>query len=142
MSISGGQYMKKLLDRFEKLYNDKAMDIAGISTLAGFLPQEEKQEEKMIKVGFICNAGFGSSAMGATLFRKKLQEMGIGGVEVRAYPLDQIPGDLSLAVCQRDFQKMTGAELKAECVCTVENLLNQSEYTEIAKKITSIMEKG
>lgn len=134
--------MKKLFDKFEKFYNDTMMETAGISTSAGLFPQEEHREEKMIKVGFICNAGFGSSAMGATLFRKKLQEMGIAGVDVNAYPLDQIPEDLALAVCQSDFQKMTGAELKAEHVCTVENLLDQSEYTEIAKMITQIIEKG
>lgn len=142
MSKSGEQYMKKLFAKFERFYNDKVMETAGISTSAGLFPQEENQKENMIKVGFICNAGFGSSAMGATLFRKKLQELGITGVDVRAYPLDQIPDDLELAVCQKDFQKMTGAELKAEGVCTVENLLDQSEYMEIAKMITQIIEKG
>mgnify|MGYP001037973917 CR=1 FL=1 len=142
MSKSGEQYMKKLFAKFERFYNDKVMETAGISTSAGLFPQEENQKENMIKVGFICNAGFGSSAMGATLFRKKLQELGITGVDVRAYPLDQIPEDLELAVCQKDFQKMTGAELKAEGVCTVENLLDQSEYMEIAKMITQIIEKG
>ena len=127
------------------------MGTAGMSISAGFLLQEEEVQEEacaeletlqerkpkgeMVKVGFICNAGFGSSAMGATLFRRKLQEMGITSVDVKAYPVDEIPGDLDLAVCQRDFMEMTGARLKAEKVCTVENLLDQSEYAEIAKKI-------
>ena len=96
-----------------------------------------------MKVGFICNAGLGSSAMGATLFRKKLQEMGIAGVEVSAYPADMIPDDLTFAVCQRDFMEMIA--LKAKRVFTVENLLNQSEYADIAEELAEILnaaEKG
>lgn len=135
--------MKKILHTFAKLNNIIAKESAGISTIAGFFPQEEGMGgQEMVKVGFICNAGLGSSAMGATLFRRKLQELGIIGVEVKAYPVDEIPKDLLLAVCQKDFMEMTGAVLRAERVCTVENLLNQSEYAAIAQRIMEIMREG
>lgn len=141
--ILGEWYMKKILHKFGKLNHIIAKESAGISTLAGFFPQEEETgEQEMMKIGFICNAGLGSSAMGATLFRRKLQEMGIKGVEVKAYPVDQIPGDLLLAVCQKDFMEMTGAVLNTKKVYTVENLLNQSEYAAIARKIMEIMKEG
>ncbi len=142
---AGESYMKKLLHKFKGIYNKIDMESAGISLSAGFLSQEGKikgHEEGVqgagenvfgeIKVGFICNAGFGSSAMGATLFRKKLLELGIDGVDVKAYPADQVPKDLAVAVCQRDFREMTGIELRADKVCIVENLLAQAEYTQIA----------
>ncbi len=135
--------MKKILHKFAKLNSIIAKESAGISTLAGFFPQEEEMGEQLkVKVGFICNAGLGSSAMGATLFRRKLQELGIMGIEVKAYPVDAIPKDLLLAVCQKDFMEMTGAVLKTERVYTVENLLNQSEYAAIAQKIMEIMREG
>lgn len=134
--------MKKIMHKFGKRNNIIAKESAGIPTLAGFFPQTEKTEEKMIKVGFICNAGFGSSAMGATLFRRKLQELDVAGVEVKAYPVDGIPADLKLAVCQRDFMEMTGVVLKTEKIYTVENLLDQSEYAAIAEKIQEIMREG
>lgn len=135
--------MKKILHKFAKLNSLIAKESAGISTLAGFFPQEEEMGEQLkVKVGFICNAGLGSSAMGATLFRRKLQELGIMGIEVKAYPVDAIPKDLLLAVCQKDFMEMTGAVLKTERVYTVENLLNQSEYAAIAQKIMEIMREG
>lgn len=138
--------MKKLLHEIKGLCNNINMESAGISNIAGFLLQEQKtKEEEKMKVGFICNAGLGSSAMGATLFRKKLQEMGIAGVEVSAYPADMIPDDLAFAVCQRDFMEMTGIALKAKRVFTVENLLNQSEYADIAEELAEILnaaEKG
>lgn len=97
---------------------------------------EINMEKKMIiKVGFICNAGVGSSAMGAALFRRKLGEMHIDGVEVLAYPADQLPADLTFAVCQRDFKEQSAYEIKAEKVFTIESLLNQSEYMAIIEEI-------
>lgn len=98
-------------------------------------PETRAEKEMDIKIGFICNAGVGSSAMGAALFRRKLREMNITGVEVEAYPADQLPEDLTLAVCQKDFKEMSVFELKAEKVYTVESLLNQAEYTVIIEEI-------
>lgn len=99
------------------------------------IPEVRTEKEMGIKIGFICNAGVGSSAMGAALFRRKLREMNITGVEVEAYPADQLPDDLTFAVCQRDFKEMSVFELKAKKVCTVESLLNQSEYMTIIEEI-------
>lgn len=100
---------------------------------------EDKVEKKMMqKVGFICNAGVGSSAMGAALFRKKLREMNLIEVEVEAYAADQIPEDLDAVVCQKDLKEMLLPELKAVKVYTVESLLNQSEYMAIIEE----MQKG
>lgn len=150
--------MKNLLQEFHKLWKEITEESAGISLTAGFLPQSGRQREQhdwqgaqspredrgemRMKVGFICNAGLGSSAMGATLFRRKLQEMGIAGVDVKAYPADEVPGDLILAVCQKDFMEMTGIALKTENVYIVENLLDQSEYAALAEAITEIMREG
>lgn len=131
--------MKKILNGIGKRNNLIAKDSAGISVSAGFLPQVQKAEQAVMKVGFICNAGLGSSAMGATLFRRKLQELGIVAVDVKAYPADDVPGDLTIAVCQRDFLELTGIGIKAERVFTVENLLNQSEYAAIAREIRNSM---
>lgn len=100
---------------------------------------EDKVEKKMMqKVGFICNAGVGSSAMGAALFRKKLREMNLTEVEVEAYAADQVPEDLDAVVCQKDLKEMLLLELKAVKVYTVESLLNQSEYMAIIEE----MQKG
>lgn len=89
----------------------------------------------ILRVGFVCNTGVGVSAMGAALFRRKLKEMSIESVEVNAYAADRIPEDLHVLVCQRDLKELLFQELKAGIVYTVENLLNQTEYTEIIEEI-------
>lgn len=51
------------------------------------------------KVVFACDAGMGSSALGATRFRKRLRDAGIG-VTVGNSAADAIPADADVVVCQ------------------------------------------
>ena len=97
--------------------------------------QEEKMEANMVwKVGVVCNAGLGSSAIGAALFRRKLKEMEVAEIEVSAYAADQIPEDVTIVVCQKDFKEWIPQKEKT-IIYTVENLLNQAEYLDILNKI-------
>lgn len=87
------------------------------------------------KIGFVCDAGVGSSAMGAALFRRKLKELGITGIEVSAYAVDQIPEDLEMIVCQKDFKEMLSSEGNSDNLYVVESLLEQSEYDGIIERL-------
>lgn len=89
-------------------------------------------DRKMInKIGFVCNAGVGSSAMGAALFRRKLKEEGIEGIEVAAYPADGIPDNIDLIICQKDLKNLMLSNVDDKKVYTVESLMNQIEYADI-----------
>ena len=93
------------------------------------------REEKMVqKIGVICNAGVGSSAIGAALFRRKLKEINRMEIEVSAYAADQIPEDVAIVICQKDFKEVALQKVKAE-IYTVDNLLNQAEYITILNEI-------
>lgn len=106
-------------------------------------PAAEECEEKMAirKVGFICNAGVGSSAMAAALFRRKLRELNPAElkidieIEVEAYAADQIPPDLDVVICQKDLKEMLLPQMNGANVYTVESLLDQSEYAAIIEKL-------
>lgn len=51
------------------------------------------------KIVFVCDAGMGSSALGATRFRQRLQKAGIG-TEVTNSAADRIPENADVIVCQ------------------------------------------
>lgn len=110
--------------------------------------QEEKKEEVQekrqmlekgqmleIKIGFICDAGVGSSAMGAALFRRKLKEEGMDGITAEAYAVDQIPEDLTIGVCQRAFLEILQKESNLSNIVTMESLLNQTEHLALIEKL-------
>lgn len=117
-------------------------------TEAAISAQEEKKEEvqekrqmlekgqmQEIKIGFICDAGVGSSAMGAALFRRKLKEEGMDGITAEAYVVDQIPEDLTIGVCQRAFLEILQKESNLSNIVTMESLLNQTEHLALIEKL-------
>ncbi|MFD1415767.1 PTS mannitol transporter subunit IICB [Oceanobacillus jeddahense] len=55
------------------------------------------------KISFACDAGMGSSAMGATTFRRKLQKAGITDVEVKHYRIEDAPQDSEVIVVHKDL---------------------------------------
>ncbi len=117
-------------------------------TEAAISAQEEKKEEvqekrqmlekgqmQEIKIGFICDAGVGSSAMGAALFRRKLKEEGMDGITAEAYAVDQVPEDLTIGVCQRAFLEILQKESNLSNIVTMESLLNQTEHLALIEKL-------
>lgn len=55
------------------------------------------------KISFACDAGMGSSAMGATTFRNRLKKAGITDIEVKHFRIEDIPTDSDLAVIHKDL---------------------------------------
>lgn len=100
--------------------------------------QIKKEERKMPvhKIGFICDAGVGSSAMGAALLRRKAAKAQVTDLEVAAYACDQIPDTLDMIVCQKDFRKMIPKEADAMEIYTVESLLDQAALDSLLEYIT------
>lgn len=96
--------------------------------------EEERKEKgkgrmRIEKIGFVCDAGVGSSAMGAALFRRKLSQNGMSeGVRVDAYSSDRIPEDLDLIVCQKDFLKVISPENSVCEKYPVESLMGGEEF--------------
>ena len=98
-------------------------------------PKNQWGRNKMLKIGFVCDAGVGSSAMGAALFRRKLSEYQLLEAEVKAYAIDQIPEDITYIICQEDFYRLRLSAIREKNVYTVHNLLNQTEYGTIIEEI-------
>lgn len=54
-------------------------------------------------IAFVCDAGMGSSAMGATTFRKKLEKAGYT-IEVKHYSIENIPADADIIVTHASLE--------------------------------------
>lgn len=123
----------------EQLFAEEAVQEKTNEMQKPFTEQQELQKEEsrmpVRKIGFICDAGVGSSAMGAALFRRKMAQTGIEGVQAEAYACDQIPEDLDLLVCQKDFLKMMPKETGDEQIFAVESLLGGEAFEELVEII-------
>lgn len=101
-----------------------------------------KQESKGItavssdvkKIVFACDAGMGSSAMGATVLRKKLMQAGID-LEVLHSPVSDIPADTDIVVTHEEL----GARAKTACPTAefilITNFMNAPEYDELVNRL-------
>lgn len=75
------------------------------------------------KVIFACDAGMGSSALGATRFRKRLRDAGIG-VAVGNSAADRIPSDADVVVCQSVLAERIAAAAKGAELIVIDNFLS------------------
>ena len=101
------------------------------------MPVKAPPAECITRIYVVCAAGLGSSAMGASLFRRTMKKMGIIGVQAAAAPADGIPEDAQLILCQREYVRML-PETDIP-VLSVDNLMDQREYERI---ITELKERG
>lgn len=78
------------------------------------------------KVIFACDAGMGSSALGATRFRKRLRDAEIG-VAVGNSAADRIPSDADVVVCQSVLAERIAAAAKGAELIVIDNFLSDPD---------------
>ncbi|MFG6656469.1 PTS mannitol transporter subunit IICB [Scandinavium sp. M-37] len=54
-------------------------------------------------IAFVCDAGMGSSAMGATTFRRRLEKQGLS-IEVKHYAIENVPNDADIIVTHASLE--------------------------------------
>jgi PTS system mannitol-specific IIC component len=87
------------------------------------------------KIIFACDAGMGSSAMGATKLRKKIQAAGIMDITVVHSPVSEVPEDADIIVCHKELGgRARNANPKATLI-TITDFLNAPEYDELISKL-------
>lgn len=83
---------------------------------------------KYTSIGIICECGIGSSAMGAALLKKVLNENGIEYISVKTYAAGMADSGTGLFICERDYYSHIKDQLEGMEVYQVESLLSKKEY--------------
>lgn len=97
--------------------------------------QDIKKLGKLETIVFACDAGMGTSAMGATRLRKLLAEKGLSDIKVEHCSVDEIPRGSSIAICQKNLVDRVRASNPGIQVFGISNLVNASEYKDIVDQI-------
>jgi len=86
-------------------------------------------------VVFACDAGMGSSAMGATVLRKKFKDAGVTGVTVTNKAIANLDGSEDLVITQNELtNRAKGAAPKAIHV-SVDNFMASPAYDEVVATV-------
>ncbi len=126
----------------ESVQKSKTMKSEGKELLNGENAKTESTHLANIsKVSFACDAGMGSSAMGATTFKKKLQKAGITDIEVKNYRIEDVPKDSDMVVVHQDLEERTRKALPKMKIVTLKNYLQDPAIDELVNEIVKAKNK-
>jgi PTS system mannitol-specific IIC component len=80
---------------------------------------------------FACDAGMGSSAMGASVLRNKIKKAGIQGVTVTNQAIANLADDADLVVTQRELTDRARSMSPSSIHVSVDNFMNSPRYDEV-----------
>ncbi|NAW69991.1 PTS mannitol transporter subunit IICBA [Vibrio sp. V27_P1S3P104] len=114
---------------FEKsVTNMQAMKAQG-TVKSNTVGQAQALAKPIAFIAFACDAGMGSSAMGASIFKRKLTQAGID-IQVQNFAIENVPNDVDIVITHESLEeraiKATGLP-----VITIKNFLNDPALDEL-----------
>ncbi len=138
----------------DKTPDDEEQEVQGID-MSQFVeshsaPGEEKEQaapsaanaekRKIEKIAFACDAGMGSSAMGASMLKTQLNKAGLY-LDVSHVSIHQIPEDIDVVVTNTNLLEAAKKEAPAGIpIIEIKEFLNADEHKAIAQQIKNMME--
>ena len=90
--------------------------------------------ERVSKIIFACDAGMGSSAMGASLLRKKVKESGMD-ISVTNTAISNLPSDAQIVVTQEELTPRAQKQVPGAYHISVDNFLSSPEYDKLINRL-------
>ena len=89
--------------------------------------EESKEKSMQMKqdgkfVAFACDAGLGSSAMGATAFKKRVNKEELD-VEVKNFAIEKVPAEVDVVVTHKELLERAKRALPGKRIVTIESFL-------------------
>jgi PTS system mannitol-specific IIC component len=129
------------------------------SSVAGYLtPEEEAVQDQLDAAGvahhgsgarkpihsivFACDAGMGSSAMGASVLRNKIKKAGFGDVDVKNVAIANLTDDVDLIVTHQDLTPRARTMSPSAQHVSVDNFMNSPQYDAIVEQLKTTNAEG
>jgi len=91
---------------------------------------------KIQNVVFACDAGMGSSAMGATVLRNKFTKAGIEGVTVTNKAIANLDGSEDVIITQNELTARASEKVPGAIHVSVDNFMNSPKYDEVVDMVS------
>lgn len=85
-------------------------------------------------IAFACDAGLGSSALGATAFKKRLQKAGIEKT-VRNYAIEKVPAEADVIVTHESLLERARLKFPDRRIVTIQNFMNDPNLDALFEEI-------
>ncbi|MEH2922153.1 PTS mannitol transporter subunit IICBA [Samsonia erythrinae] len=94
------------------------------------------------KIIVACDAGMGSSAMGAGVLRKKIQDAGLTNVVVTNSAINSLPNDVDLVITHRDLTERAMRHAPQAQHISLTNFLDSGLYSDLAARLVAAQGAG
>ena len=89
------------------------------------------------KIIVACDAGMGSSAMGAGVLRKKVQDAGLSNISVTNCAINNLPPDVDLVITHRDLTERAMRQVPQAQHISLTNFLDSGLYTNLTERLVA-----
>src|SRR5699024_7481603 len=111
-------------------------------SVAGSLTKAEEAEKteagfdykNVDKIVFACDAGMGSSAMGAGMLKNKFKKAGLD-IEVTNSAINQLKGDEDIIITQKTLTERAENKVPTAKHISVDNSLNRPAYVQVLEAL-------
>ncbi|MDQ0999827.1 PTS system mannitol-specific IIC component [Neobacillus niacini] len=105
------------------------------SSVAGTITADQgAMPDNVTKIIFSCDAGMGSSAMGASLLRKKVKEAGMD-ISVTNTAISNLPTDAQIVITQEELTPRARNKVPNAYHISVDNFLSSPEYDKLISEL-------
>ncbi|UCB29564.1 PTS mannitol transporter subunit IICBA [Duffyella gerundensis] len=87
------------------------------------------------KIIVACDAGMGSSAMGAGVLRKKVQDAGLTLISVTNTAINALPGDVDIVITHRDLTERAMRQAPQAQHISLNNFLDSNLYNNLTQRL-------
>jgi PTS system mannitol-specific IIC component len=107
------------------------------SSISSVFESAEKEFDfaSVKKIAYACDAGLGSSAMGASILQKKLKKAGVNDVEVFHISVQNLPAECDIVVTHQSLIERVKEKQPNTYSVEIVDYLNAPQYEELTNKI-------
>ena len=135
--LAGNKHEGSLEDASAKMKDMKAASKGeAVSATAEEVGQQTAAipAEEIKHIVFACDAGMGSSAMGASVLKKKIQKAGLD-IEVTHASVSSIPPEAQIVVTHQDLKERAMKSAPQARLVTITNFMTAPEYDELVESL-------
>jgi len=121
-------------------YKGKSSSVLG--GLGGSGTTDAAAGRPLKNIVFACDAGMGSSAMGASVLRNKIKKAGIEGVTVTNKAIANLDGSADLVITHQDLTDRAKDKSPDSVHVSVDNFMNSPKYDEVVQMLQSKTNEG
>lgn len=126
--------------QMEATKGKKSRATAALEKELGKEDDELSYAENVQNIIFACDAGLGSSAMGATVVRNKLKDAGIESISVKNISISNLPTEADIIFTHEDLTERAKEKQPEAYHVSVDDFLNSSKYEQVVNKIAASSE--